>query len=81
MSVASIPSAAYLPPVAAVLPTARVVRGGAPAKKSKTSGAKNSDGEGPIAAMRTPAAASSGATQAALTNITLGGPMDSDPEA
>ena len=74
MVVAPLGSPATLPPVSPVSRTERVVRRSNSGKKSRTPGQENGEGdERPFAAMRTPAEASSSATQAALAKLELGG--------
>jgi hypothetical protein len=72
MVVAPLGTALFVP-VSAVAPISRVVRRAKSTRSSRTSGADGEGEESPIAAMKTPAEASSSATQAALTKLELGG--------
>ncbi len=74
MAVAPLGLASNLPPLSKVSPVARVVRRPKSARDSVASGKHDGEGEeSPIAAMKTPAEASSSATQQALTKLELGG--------
>jgi hypothetical protein len=74
MVVAPLGQASTLPALIPVSRVERVVRRPKSAKDQRNSGSEDGQGdEAPIAAMRTPAEASSSAIQAALSNLELGG--------
>jgi hypothetical protein len=74
MVITPLGQASTLPPLSPVSRVERVVRRPKSAKDQRNSSAGDGEGdEAPLAAMRTPAEASSSAIQAALSNLELGG--------
>jgi hypothetical protein len=74
MVITPLGQASTLPPLSPVSRVERVVRRHKSAKGQRDPGAEDGEGdEAPLAAMRTPAEASSSAIQDALTKLELGG--------
>jgi hypothetical protein len=73
MAIVPLGQASNLPPLSPVSRVERVVRRPKSAKDQSNAGSEDREDETPIAAMRTPAEASSSAIQDALTKLELGG--------